>query len=298
MLDLGAIAARPLFVLGMAVMLIAVKAAVIFAIARFAGMAWRGALALGLLLSQGGEFGFVLFAQAQQGLLISAEAASLFGAIVTLSMVTTPFLMMATRRIREEAAADTGTRQGPRRDGASALVVGYGRFGQTVAQTLIAADVAVTLIDRDVGMIDVAQSFGAKVWFGDGTRIDLLRQAGAADAQVIAFCIDGDQLSAELIHAVHHAFPQAQIHARVFDRRGLIRLGDAPVAHVVREVIESAVAMARAALEGLDLSIEDIERAEDMYRSRDRERLAVQVETGDVRAMRDTILTQPERDAH
>lgn len=103
MLNLHAIAERPLFVLAMAVGLIAIKAGAIFLIGLAFRMTWRGALALGLLLSQGGEFGFVLFAQAQNALLIAPDAASLFGAIVTLSMATTPFLMMATRGIREEA---------------------------------------------------------------------------------------------------------------------------------------------------------------------------------------------------
>ncbi|HXD01889.1 MAG TPA: monovalent cation:proton antiporter-2 (CPA2) family protein, partial [Novosphingobium sp.] len=114
MLDLHAIAERPLFVAGVALALITIKSLVIFGIARLFGMAWRPALGLGLLLSQGGEFGFVLFAQAQDALLIGPEAASLFGAVVTLSMATTPFLMKATARLRAEAeAAPTGEREGP-----------------------------------------------------------------------------------------------------------------------------------------------------------------------------------------
>ena len=193
MLDLGAIAERPLFVVGMALALIATKAVIIFGIGVAFKMTWRSALALGLLLSQGGEFGFVLFAQAQRAMLIEPEAASLFGAIVTLSMVTTPFLMMITRRIREEPIKQ-GDREGPQADGANALIVGYGRFGQTVAQMLNAQGVPVTLIDTDIEMIDIAGEFGAKVYYGDGTRMDLLRQAGAADAELILFCMDGDQL--------------------------------------------------------------------------------------------------------
>lgn len=295
MLDLSAIAERPAFVLSMALALIAVKAAVIFALGMLFRMEWRGALALGLLLSQGGEFGFVLFAQAADAWLVEPRAASLFGAIVTLSMVTTPFLMMATRRIRELPARKE-ERDGPQDDGASALVVGYGRFGQTVAQMLIAADIEVTLIDTDIEMIDVASGFGAKVYFGDGTRIDLLRQAGAAEAELIAFCIDGDQLTEAFVQAVHTAFPNAEIHARVFDRRALLRLKDTPVKSVAREVMESAVVLARNALEGLGVGLEDIDRAEDTYRARDKERLSVQFQTGDLRAARDRIITQPTRE--
>jgi len=205
--------------------------------------------------------------------------------------------MMATKRIRE-APATKEEREAPRQDGASALVVGYGRFGQTVAQILIAAEIQVTLIDNDIEMIDVASSFGAKVYFGDGTRVDLLRQAGAGEAQMIAFCIDGDQLTESFLHGVHRAFPDAEIHARVFDRRALVRLQDAPVKSMSRELIESAVVLARSALEGLGVSLEDIDRAETTYRSSDKERLSLQYAAGDVRAARDRIITQPARDAH
>jgi CPA2 family monovalent cation:H+ antiporter-2/glutathione-regulated potassium-efflux system protein KefB len=291
MLNLHAIAERPLFVLAMAAMLVAVKAAVIMGIGLAFRMTWRGALALGLLLSQGGEFGFVLFAQAQGALLIAPDAASLFGAIVTVSMATTPFLMMATRRFREEPAPALGTREGPSPDGANAIVVGYGRFGQTVAQMLNASDIPVTLIDNDIGMIDVAGEFGSKVYFGDGTRLDLLRQAGAAESELILFCIDGDQLSAELIEAVHEAFPAAAIYVRAYDRRAVVRLKGTPAQWIVREVLESAVKMARLALEGSGVSLEAINRAEDMYRARDRERLRLQVESGDIRTGRDRVIT-------
>jgi monovalent cation:proton antiporter-2 (CPA2) family protein len=294
MLDLPAIAERPLFVAAMAAALIAVKAGIIFALARIVGMPWRAALALGLLLSQGGEFGFVLFAQASEALLISPAAASLFGAVVTLSMATTPFLMMATRRMREEPVS-SDTRDAPRNDGANALIVGYGRFGQTVAQMLIAADVPVTLIDTDIEMIDVAGRFGAKVYFGDGTRLDLLRQAGAAEAEIICFCIDGEQLTPELMEAVHEAFPKAAIFARAYDRRAVVRLKPSPVRFVVREVLESAVQMARVALKELGGSEEAIDRAEAMYRNRDKERLKVQIESGDFTAARDRIIVQAER---
>lgn len=295
MLNLHAIAERPLFVAGMALALIAVKAGVIFAIGLAFRMTWRAALALGVLLSQGGEFGFVLFAQAMNAQLIEPDAASLFGAIVTLSMATTPFLMAATRRFREAPVDRDEVREGPQADGANAIVVGYGRFGQTVAQMLVASDIPVTLIDTDIEMIDVANGFGAKVYFGDGTRMELLRQAGAGEAQLIMFCIDGDQLSPETIEAAHEAFPDAAIYVRGYDRRAVLRLEGTPAKYVVREVLESAVKMARLALEELDVSPEDVERAEDMYRANDKERLRIQIESGDIRAARDQILTTPER---
>ena len=296
MVNLDAIAQRPLYILSLALALIATKASVIFLIGKAFRMPWRSALALGLLLSQGGEFGFVLFAQAQEALLISPLAGSVFTAIVTLSMVSTPFLMMATRRIRE-APITKETREAPQIDGSNALVVGYGRFGQTVGQILIAADIEVTLIDTDVEMIDVARGFGAKVYFGDGTRIDLLRQAGAGEAELIMFCIDGEQISVEFLHAVHQAFPNAEICVRAFDRRTMLRLKDAPVRFIVREVLESAVVMGRSGLDALGLARADIDRAEAAYRNRDRERLKAQLQADDLTVARDRIFTQPERNA-
>jgi len=293
MLDLHAIAERPFFVLGMALALIALKTALIMSLAAAFRMAWRPALGLGLLLSQGGEFGFVLFAQARQAFLIAPEAASLFGAIVTLSMATTPFLMGATKGLRSEPVSKE-ERDGPEADGANAIIVGYGRFGQTVAQMLIAQGIAVTLVDIDIEMIDVAGSFGAKVYYGDGTRMDLLRQAGAADAELILFCTDGDQIEAEFLEGVHEAFPQAAIFVRAFDRRAVLKLKDAPIAGAVREVLDSAVRMARMAMEKVGVEREEIDRTEDLYRARDRERLKAQLETGDLRARIDRMIVAPE----
>ena len=293
-LDLDAIAAQPVFVLSMALMLIAAKTSILFFIGLAFRMPWRAALALGLLLSQGGEFGFVIFAQASGSGLIDAETASLFGAIVTLSMVSTPFLMMVTSRIRRQPVP-MQVRDGPRADGASAIIVGYGRFGQTVSQMLMAAGVSVTMIDQDIVRIDLAGQFGAKVYFGDGTRLDLLRQSGAADAQLIMFCQDGDTMSAELLDAVQGAFPQAAIYVRAYDRRSMIRLHGSSARGIVRELMESAIAMAREGLDGLGLGLDDIERAERVYRANDQERLDAQFDTGDVRSGRDRIIVTPNR---
>ena len=292
MLDLSAIAERPGFVIGMAALLIAAKTGIIFLIGLAFRMRWRGALALGLLLSQGGEFGFVLFAQAQNALLIAPEAASLFGAVVTLSMATTPFLMALTQRYRREPDRAANEPEGPSADGAAAIVVGYGRFGQTVAQMLLAQGIRVSLIDTDVEMIEVAGTFGAKVYFGDGTRLDLLRRAGAEEAQLILFCLDGDAIDAAFLDQVARDFPEAAVFVRAYDRRSLIRMRGGPMAGYVREVRESAIALARMAMAKLDVSDAEIDRAEADYRRIDNERLALQRESGDLRAGIERIITE------
>ena len=293
LLDLHAIADHPLFVIGMALVLIAAKTGVIFAIGLAFRLGWRQALALGLLLSQGGEFAFVLFAHAQAALLIAPEAASLFTAIVTLSMATTPFLMKLARPLRSDTAPGAlGERDAPVADGANALIIGYGRFGQTVGQMLAIQGISLTLIDRDSEMIDTAANFGAKVYYGDGTRLDLLRQAGAAQAEIILFCIDGDQIDAALAHSVHEAFPDAALFIRAYDRRAFLKLQGAPVNGIIREVIESAVVMARRAMDAVGVDGEEISRTESLYRQGDIERLRVQVAAGDLAADRPSAMAE------
>ena len=283
-LDLQAIAARPLFVIGIALSVVMIKAILIFGLARLFGSGNREALGLGLLLSQGGEFGFVLFAQAQAAQLIAPEAASLFGAVVTLSMVTTPFLMMVASRYVRPMQKDVA-RDGPDGAGrASAIVVGYGRFGQTVAQMLAAKGVALTLIDSKPKQIDISEEFGTKVYYGDGTRVDLLRQAGAEDARMILFCIDDAEFDAIRMEPILEAFPQAAMFVRVFDRRQLMALGDLDLRGTVREIFESAVCMGRQALGALGFNEQDIAWVEEEYRRRDLDRLDRQTASGDLHA--------------
>jgi glutathione-regulated potassium-efflux system protein KefB len=284
-LDIGAIIANPLFVIGMAAALVILKTGTIAVLARAFGTAWRPAFGLGLLLSQGGEFGFVLFAQAQGALLIEPQAASLFSAIVTLSMATTPFLLMIARRFEYTQTSSGALPEGPESAGqAKAIVVGFGRFGQTVAQMLAGHGASVTLIDMKPAQIEVSNSFGAKVYYGDGRRIDLLRTAGAAEAQVIAFCTDNAAMGPGELQPILETFPQAAVFMRVFDRRQLIAVRGLDLAGTVREVLESAVRMGIDVLTALGADEEEIMRVERDYREQDLARLEAQGSTGDMHA--------------
>src|SRR4051794_8322383 len=204
LLDLHMVAQRPWFVLGVAAGVIATKTVLITLIDRAFGWRWMNSIRLGLLLSQAGEFGFVLFAQAAAAQLITPEATSLFAAVVTLSMATTPFLMrFIDWTERREVRRDDldGPELSPE---TSAIVVGYGRFGQTVAQMMMAKRIGVTLIDKKPAQIEISEEFGTKVYYGDGLRLDLLRTAGAETARVIAFCNDNreGELSATALATV------------------------------------------------------------------------------------------------
>ena len=286
MLDLGTIAAQPALVVGLALSLILIKCLIISGLARVFGNNWPRSIRLGLLLSQAGEFGFVFFAQAAAAQLILPEAASLFGAVVTLSMLATPFLMRLTdwleRREVEGVKGLAGPEESPE---TSVVMVGYGRFGQTPAQMLMAKRIGVTLIDTDAEMIEAAERFGVKVYFGDGMRIDLLRLAGAETAKAILFCNDRDSgLDRAALKRVLEAFPQAAVLVRAFDRIHLMSFDGLDLAFAQREMFESAVKMGRAALEILGVDAEEIDRVDFEYRLRDCERLERQTETGDLRA--------------
>lgn len=293
-LDVRAVIENPLFVIGMAAAVILVKLLAIAGLSRLFGMDARPAFGLGLLLSQGGEFGFVLFAQAQDALLIEPQAASLFGAVVTLSMATTPFLLMFARRFEYQQEAEGTAPDGPEHAAqARAIIVGFGRFGQTVAQMLMAEGVSVTLIDIKPAQIELSGTFGAKVWFGDGRRVDLLRRAGAEDAQIIAFCTDDCTVGEAELAPILAAFPQAAVFLRVFDRRQLIAVSKLDLAGGFREVFESAIAMGTQALKQLGREDDAISDAERRFRQRDQDRLLAQTESGSLLAGSDHVYRPP-----
>jgi glutathione-regulated potassium-efflux system protein KefB len=287
--DVNAVLANPLFVVGMAAALVVLKTALIFGLAKLFGMETRPAFGLGLLLSQGGEFGFVLFAQARDALLIEPSAASLFGAVVTLSMATTPFLLMIARRF-EYAPVKDAKPEGPEAAAnTSAIIVGYGRFGQTVSQMLLADGVSVTLIDVKPSQIERTAEFGVKVYYGDGRRIDLLRTAGAAQASLILFCTDDPTLGPKELSPILTTFPQAAVLVRAFDRRQMIALAPLDLTASIREVYESAVLMGIEGLKVLAVSGERIAEIESEYRRRDAERLEAQGVSGDLHVLQHTM---------
>jgi len=230
-------------------------------------------------------------------MLIMPEAASLFSAVVTLSMVATPFLMRLTDTLeRREGRSGEGFDGPELSPETSAIVVGYGRFGQTVAQMMMAKSIGVTIIDKAPSLIERVGEFGYKVYYGDGLRIDLLRTAGAETAKVIAFCNnnEGGELSRDALSAVLESFPQAAVMVRAFDRVHLIELDGLDLAFAERELFESAVAMGKAALKAHGIAQREIDRVDSEYRMRDCERLERQSATGDLAAGQDRSFA-PER---
>lgn len=291
MLNLEVIASEPVFVVSMALALVCAKALVLFLLARAFRVPALRALKLGLLLSQGGEFAFVLFGAARTAQLIAGPDASLFSAVVTLSMATTPFLMMFNKWVERRASHRAAKAlEGPETSPPTqAVVVGYGRFGQTVAQMLMAKGITVTLVDSKPSQIELAGDFDTKVYYGDGLRLDLLRIAGAAEAQALFFCMDGENPTRRKMEAILEAFPQAAVFVRAYDRRQLIDLAGMDLAGIVREIFESAIVMGCQGLRQFGVSEEEANRIQAEYRARDQARLEGQTASGDLHTLKETM---------
>jgi monovalent cation:proton antiporter-2 (CPA2) family protein len=298
-LDLSVVRDQWALVIALVFGVMAIKTGVIFALARAFGTGTTRAFQMGLLLSQGGEFGFVLFAEAASGLLISPKAAQLFGAVVTVSMAVTPLIFLLASRLRVGGPVAEAARDGPETsihsdgDKGRAIIVGGGRFGQVVAQMLAARGVMVTTIDLDAELIDISKRFGIKVYFGDGRRMDILRAAGIDQAALLIFAIDGAWDVAATLEPIRTEWPELPILARAYDRVHLLQLRRAGVETVVRETFESGVEMGRQALEALNTPATMIDAIADEFRRRDDERLVLQLCSDDPTTGADQLIRGP-----
>ena len=294
-LDLAVLASNLSLIAALVVGVMVVKTAVIAVLARAFGTEWRRAIKMGLLLAQGGEFGFVLFGEAERGLLISHSAAQLFGAVVTLSMALTPLLFRLAGRLLAAPDDGSGSRDGPETAstenlGGHVILVGSGRVGQVIAQMLRARGVGITAIDLDAELIDITARFGNTVFWGDGTRLDILRTAGIERASALVFAIDGQWDPKVVLAPIMAEWPDLPIIARAFDRTHTIALRQAGVEHVTRETLESAVLMGRDVLATLGTPDTMIDAIEAEYRRRDLERLDLQICSGDAMSGADSII--------
>jgi len=279
-LDLGVVASNwPLIVSAVLAMMV-VKAACIYVVARVTRSPHAEALDRAVLMAQGGEFAFVLFAAAAAAGIIDATVNANLTAIVVLSMALTPLFVLLLRRFTHpDKPSMEGIEEAKGLSG-SVLIIGFGRFGQVMSQSLLARDVDVTIIDTDIEMIRSAEEFGFKIYYGDGTRLDVLRACGAQTAQSIAICIDDKEAASRIVELVKHEFPQAQVLARSFDREHALALIAAGVDFQIRETFESAVEFGQAALMSVGTSREDAEVIALEIRRRDAERFELEIAGG------------------
>ncbi|MBB1472144.1 cation:proton antiporter [Luteimonas sp. MC1782] len=279
-LDLAAVAADwRLVVLAVPAMMIA-KALCIYTVARFMRSSHGNALDRAVLMAQGGEFAFVLFAAAESAGIISGGANDSLTAIVVLSMALTPLAMLLVRRATRAADASLDGIDAASGQSGSVLIIGFGRFGQVVSQSLLARDIDVTIIDSDVDMIRNAAGFGFKVYYGDGTRLDVLRASGAGSARAIAVCVDDKDAADRIAALARSAFPQARLLVRAYDRVHALQLAIAGVDYSVRETFESAVLFGEAALRQLDVDPVEAARVTAEVRRLEVERFQLELSAG------------------
>jgi glutathione-regulated potassium-efflux system protein KefB len=267
-------------VLGGVLAFMVVKAAGIYGVARLFGADNREAAHRAATFAQGGEFAFVLYGAALAAGVFDATASATMTAIVVLSMALTPLVVIVTDQLMPRPAVSLdGVEQAEGLMG-RVLVIGFGRFAQVVSQPLLARRTDVSLIETDVEMIQVAATFGFKVYYGDGTRLDVLRASGAETAETILVCVDKPEVADRIVELCKAEFPLAKLYVRAFDRGHAVRLVVAGVDYQIRETFESAMAFGEAVLVGLGVPEEEAAETMADVRRRDAARLDMQITGG------------------
>ena len=268
-----------------------VKSVAIYGSARLFGNSHPVATRAAAVLSQHGEFAFVLISAALALRLVSPDFASLMIAVVILSMALTPLTVWLGERLVEQAREEE-----PDEDfegaGATVLMIGFSRLGQIASQTLLASGVDVTIIDTDPSRIRNAASFGFRIYFGDGARADVLRAAGIGQSALVAVCTAKPEVTTRIVELIQRNWPDKKLYVRAYDRGHALELVGMSVDYQIRETFESALVMGGKMLEGLGRSSEEVRDVVEATRRRDSERMAVQVTEG-IQAGRHMLFTRP-----
>jgi monovalent cation:proton antiporter-2 (CPA2) family protein len=273
-IDLGLVASQPLTLIGLVLGLMILKFLVMFGIARLFGAPAQGAAAVATALAQGGEFAFVLLTFTVGAGVIGATLAALLTAAVAVSMALTPVAVILYERIAERLNAaipdvepETGAFDEHEPD---IIIAGFGRFGQVTGRLLAANGFRSTVLDTDIEQIELLRRFGRRVHYGDATRLDLLRQAGADTAKMLIVAIDDREKTVELVETARRAFPNLTILARAWDRRHAYDLLANGADAVERETFEAALSLGATALQKLGFRAHRAHRAASFFRRHDR----------------------------
>ncbi|MBJ9958706.1 monovalent cation:proton antiporter-2 (CPA2) family protein [Acinetobacter courvalinii] len=284
-LDLSVVAQNWQLILSGVIAMMFAKALMIYIVARVSKSPHSEALDRALLMAQGGEFAFVLFAAAVSAQVIDNTIKSNLTAIVVLSMVLTPIVGILFKRFTERKDPinldNVTVAEGL---SGSILMIGFGRFGQVTSQLLLARGVDVTIIDNDIDMIQNAEKFGFKIYYGDGCRLDILHASGAATAQAIVVCVDSKETTNRIVELVTHEFPLAKLLVRSYDREHSLYLVKQKVDYMIRETFESAIKFGGVILQELGVEQDEVQRITDEIRDRDEERFETEIAADDVYA--------------
>lgn len=228
-------------------------------------------------MSQGGEFAFVLFGIAAGNQLLPAALIDELVLVVALSMLITPFAYMAAELHAKRKAADIEPEYDEMEDEHNEVIIaGFGRVGQIVARLLRVVDRPFTALEIDSSQVDVVRRYGNIVHYGDASRLDILRAAGAEHAKIFVLVIDDVEASMRTAEAVSQHFPHLKIVARARNRRHVHKLMDLGVEHIFRETFLSSLAMSEEVLTSIGVSEEDTSKASESFRERDERLLTEQ----------------------
>lgn len=279
-LDLGVIAKNWPLVVTSVVSFMVLKFAGIYGVARLMKSSHREALERAVIMCQGGEFAFVLYASALAVGLLTAENNAVLTAVIIISMVLTPLMIMLHDRLMPAKKQSMDGVEAPDGLNSNVLVIGFGRFGQIVSQPLLARGHTIAFIDTDIEGIRDSVDFGFKVHYGDGTRLDILQAAGAATARAIIIAIDNKAATKRIADICKAEFPLVPVFARSFDRTTSLELMQAGVDYQIRETFESALAMSEELL--VRLGCEDTQAADVIaeFRRRDADRFDLELGGG------------------
>ena len=280
-LDLKVVADNLGLILAGVLALMAVKAAVIHGVALFTRSSKADAIDRAILMAQGGEFAFVLYAEALKFKVISPEVNANLTAIVVLSMAITPLVVVLHKRFGRKAEVSLEGVEAPRDLQGNVLIIGFGRVGQIVSQGPLARGATLSIIDNDPDVIRRAKPYGFKVYYGDGSRADVLHAAGAHHAQVILVCVDDRDAATRIVENVRRECPHSRLIVRAFDRRHAVELLKHDANEVVRESFESAMLMGRMAVLALGAAEEEADDVMHDIRARDSERLVLESAGGE-----------------
>ncbi|QEM84025.2 monovalent cation:proton antiporter-2 (CPA2) family protein [Halomonas binhaiensis] len=295
--QIGLLAEQPALVLGLTAALLALKWLSVASASRVYGTSWRDALNLGVLLSQGGEFAFVLLTAAGAAALLAPDLVSLLVLVVSLSMAATPILFQLHTRLIRPRLMPT-TEKNPDYDRPSdtspkVIIAGFGRFGQIVGRTLQGMKIPYTILDINAKHVEFVRRYGNEIYFGDASRLDLLEAAGADKAKVLVIAIADPDVSLQIVERVQRRFPKLRLFARARNRQHAQRLMHAGVHDIIRDLLPASLELTQEVLVAIGIPRDKAQHTVDVFRHHDETTLKRQMEvssdeTKQIRTMQET----------
>jgi CPA2 family monovalent cation:H+ antiporter-2 len=280
-------------IIGFVLIAMVVKAGVIYLACKAFASSHSECTKTAAILSQHGEFGFVLFASATSIGVLDTKTSSFLVAVVVLSMILTPLSvwignkLLETTSVEEEPVEDFQGAQ------STVLMIGFSRMGQVAAQALLASGKEVTVIDNNPNIIKQAAKFGFRIYFGNGSRKDVLIAAGILNAKLVCVSTHTPEITNRIVDLIASEFPEKAMYVRAYDRAHTLQLMDKRVKYQIRETFESALSLGSEMLKGLGHEEEEIQEIIDNIRQLDQDRLMVQYREG-MYAGLDILHTKPD----